>query len=87
MMGSAAGLTSSFATRSPVLPQIVDRRAEKLVDLIRRLRAAPLARRQLCKRERPIAGFVEAVGDRACLSRHLRMNALRRIAISSGVAV
>ena len=36
-------------------------------DRIRRPRAAPLGRRQMCKREQPIAGFVEAVGDRAVL--------------------
>jgi hypothetical protein len=56
------------------------------LDRIGRARAAPLARRQSCEGEQPIAGFLQAVGDGAVLSRHLRMKALRRTSISWRVA-
>jgi hypothetical protein len=45
--------------------------------------AAPLARRQAGEGEEAVVGFLQAVGNGTIL----RMKALRRIAISSGVAV
>jgi hypothetical protein len=55
-------------------------------DRIGGARALPLADRQPGKREEPIPGFLEAVGHRLHLSRHLRMKARRRSSISAAEA-
>jgi hypothetical protein len=51
------------------------------LDRIGRARVAPLARRQSCEGEQPIAGLLQAVGDGAVLKLPLadEMKALRRL--------
>jgi hypothetical protein len=46
---------------------------------------APLARRQASEGEQAFSSLFQAVGDSTVLSLHLRMKALRRTSISSGV--
>ena len=57
------------------------------LDRVRCSCASPLARRQARESEEVAASFFEAIGNRSTLwSRHLRMKAVRRVSISSGVA-
>jgi hypothetical protein len=46
--------------------------------------ALPLTAGQSGKGEEAVTGFLQAVGHRLALSRHLRMKALRRSSISAG---